>query len=98
MKDLKALPEQLSEFVSRIKRYLPALFCLLLLCIYGFLVYQVQILNTREPSSSDVAAQSTTAQVPHIDTTTLNQLKNLQDNSVSVQSLFDSARSNPFQE
>jgi len=98
MNDLKAQLEKLGDAAAALKRYLPALFCLLLLCIYGFLVYQVQVLNTREPSSSDVAAQSVTAQVPHIDTNTLDQLKSLQDNSVSVQTLFDTARSNPFQE
>jgi hypothetical protein len=98
MKDMKNLPEKLADLLQRSKRYIPLLFCLFLVIIYGFLVYRVQVLNSSEPSSSAVANQSITAQVPHIDQNVLNQLKSLQDNSVNVQSLFNQARSNPFQE
>lgn len=98
MKDLKALPEKISDLLPKIKRYLPLFSMLLVLIIYGLLMYRVQVLNNQEPLSTDVTAASRTAQVPHIDQATLDQLKSLQDNSVSVQSLFNDARSNPFQE
>ena len=98
MKDIKDQLQKIVESLPRIKRYLPVLFCLLLAVIYGFLVYRVQVLNSTEPSATDVQAQSKTAQVPRIDPGVLSQVKNLQDNSVEVQSLFDQARSNPFQE
>jgi hypothetical protein len=98
MKDMKNLPTKLADLVAQIKRYLPVLFGLFLVLLYGFLVYRVQVLNKVEPAASDVATQSTTAKVPRIDPSVLTQLQNLQDNSVSVQSLFDQARSNPFQE
>jgi len=98
MSDLKALPEKLNSLLASSKKYFPLLFCLLLALVYGFLFFQVQQLNNAEPSATDVTNQSQTSQVPHIDQTTLTQLKNLQDNSVSVQSLFNDARSNPFQE
>ena len=98
MKNLGNVSEKLSDLFKQAKRYLPALFCLLLVGIYGFLVYRVSVLNSTEPSSSDVATQSRTAQVPRIDPAVVSQLKSLQDNSVSVQSLFVEARNNPFQE
>lgn len=98
MKDIKQIGSKLLDFVERAKRYSPLLFCLLLALMYGFLIYRVQVLNSAEPSAVDTAAQSKTAQVPHIDQRVIDQLQSLQDNSVSVQSLFDQARSNPFQE
>ena len=98
MKDLKALPEKLSFVVEASKKYLPLLFCLLLLLVYGFLAYRINVFSNQAPSVNDINTQSRTSQVPHIDQATLTQLKNLQDNSVNVKSLFNDARSNPFQE
>jgi len=100
MKDLnlRTLLDKGLELLERAKRYAPILFCLFFAVIYGFVVYRVQVLNASEPSASDVTAKSTTASVPHIDPAVLRQLQQLQDNSVSVQTLFSDSRSNPFQE
>src|SRR5882757_9054159 len=98
MKEFKDLPEKISDIMPKVKRYLPALFGLLLIIIYGFLMLRVSVLNNAEPSSASLASQSKTASVPHIDSKVINQLQSLQDNSNSVQSLFDQARNNPFQE
>jgi hypothetical protein len=96
--DPRELLDKALEKVKSAKRYAPILFCLFFVIIYGFVIYRVQVLNSSEPSAADVATKSRTASVPHIDPKVLNQLQQLQDNSVSVQTLFDSSRSNPFQE
>lgn len=98
MKDFKDLPEKINELLPRIKKYLPMMFGLLLVILYGLLLFRTNSLNNAEPSASSVSAQSKTAQVPHIDPKVINQLQSLQDNSSSVQALFDDARNNPFQE
>jgi hypothetical protein len=96
--DPRELLDKLLDQVDRAKRYAPVLFCLFFLIIYGFIVYRVQVLNSAEPSAADVATKSRTASVPHIDPKVLEQLQKLKDNSVSVQTLFNDSRSNPFQE
>lgn len=96
--DPRELLDKLIAQIDRAKRYAPVLFCLFFLLIYGFVVYRVQVLNSSEPSAADVATQSRTASVPHIDPKVLVQLQQLQDNSVSVKTLFSNSRSNPFQE
>ena len=98
MKDFKDLPEKISDYLPRIKRYLPALFGLLLVSLYGFLLFRATVLNSAEPSANSVAQQSKIAKVPHVDPKVISQLQSLQDNSTSVKSLFDEARNNPFQE
>lgn len=100
MKDLniRDLLDKVLESLGQAKRYAVPLFCVFLALIYGFVVYRVQVLNSSEPSPADVATQSKTASVPHIDPVVLHQLQQLQDNSVRVKSLFSAARSNPFQE
>lgn len=100
MKDfnLQSLVDKALELLEQAKRYAALLFCLFLALVYGFVVYRVQVLNSSEPSPVDVATQARTASVPHIDPVVLKQLQQLQDNSVTVQTLFNEARSNPFQE
>jgi len=98
MKDVKGLGEKFADVLPKLKRYLPYLFGLLILVLYGYLLYRVNVLNTAEPAASDVASQSQTATVPKVDPNLVKQLQSLQDNSTSVKSLFNDARNNPFQE
>ena len=95
MKSFSDIRDTLNELFARVKRYLPALFACLVLGVYGFVVYRVNALNGATPVAS---SNSQTAQVPHIDPKLISQLQSLQDNSTSVQSLFDQARNNPFSE
>ena len=96
MKDLGSMTEKLQEILGKVRRFLPLLFCLLLLVLYGFLAYRVNVLNSAEPSPTDTATQAQTAAVPRIDPNVIEQLKNLQDNSVTVKTLFATGRDNPF--
>lgn len=96
--DLQELLDKALETLEYTKRYAPLIFCVFLVFIYCFIVYRVQLLNASEPSPSDISVKSQTASVPHIDPAVLRQLQQLQDNSVSVQTLFNGSRSNPFQE
>ena len=98
MNSIKSLGEKISDLVPQIKRYLPYLFGLLILVLYGFLVYRVNVLNNAEPSSTDISSKGQTASVPHVDPALVQQLQSLQDNSTNVKSLFNDARDNPFQE
>jgi hypothetical protein len=75
------------------------LICLVfLVAIYGFMVWRIGVLASIPPDPNQVSAQLKTAQVPHVDKNALKAIQDLQDNSVSVQTLFSQARDNPFQE
>jgi hypothetical protein len=72
-------------------------FLIFVALIYGFVLLHINNLNTAQPSDQAVSSQVKAAHVPHIDQSVVKQIQSLQDNSVSVQSLFDQARNNPFQ-
>lgn len=78
--------------------YAAVLFLLFLVVIYGFLAWRTLSLSQTEPDQSAVTTELKTAGVPKIDQDVLNKIQQLQDNSVSVQTLFDQARNNPFKE
>jgi len=84
--------------LRRLGAYGVVLFLLLLAGVYGFVLWRISVLSSAQPSDSDVQAQIQTAVTPHVDSNAVTQLQNLQDHSVSVHTLFDEARRNPFQE
>lgn len=96
--DLNSLMNGLRLFAPRLLRFAVVFFVLLLAGVYGFVLWRVQSLSAVQPTDADVSAQVKLSATPHINQTTVKQMQDLQDNSVSVHTLFDEARNNPFQE
>lgn len=94
--DLSSIGPSLRTLSRRIGAYKAFIFFLAVAALYGFILWRINVFSNAPADQSEEQAQ-TTAQ-PHIDPATVAKIKSLQDNSVSVQTLFDSARNNPFQE
>lgn len=90
--------EKIDRQFKRARRYSFVAFVIFVVAIYGFVLLRISALGNTQPSDQAVAEQVQAANVPNIDQAVVSQLKALQDNSVNVQSLFDQARTNPFQE
>lgn len=82
---------------GQLLRFRVVVFLAILAIVYAYLVWQINILGSVGPDQSVLSAQAGTSQ-PHIDPATITKIKQLQDNSVNVQTLFNQARQNPFQE
>lgn len=95
--DTQNLKNQAVSALKKASKYKLLAFIIFTAAVYAFVWLRINNLSNAEPSSSAVSSQVQAAQIPHIDQTVINQLQSLQDNSVSVQSLFNQARSNPFQ-
>lgn len=89
---------KLEAVLRQIGRYRVLIFLLVVVGIYGFVLFQVNTLNSVQPTQDAINSQSNPIRTAHIDKKVVNQLQSLQDNSVNVKTLFDQARSNPFQE
>lgn len=96
-RSLKELLDKLVAKLQGLQRYSLVLFIVLIALVYGFILFRIKTLNDTQPSADAIAAQVKAAQVPHIDEAAIKQLQSLQDNSVNVKTLFNEARSNPFQ-
>jgi hypothetical protein len=94
--NLKDLPEQLGNVFRKVSGYRVFIFFLLVTGVYGYIIWRINTFSNTPASTSEKSSQ-TVAQ-PRIDAATVQKIKSLQDNSVRVQSLFDEARQNPFQE
>ena len=93
-RDLKG---QLQQVGKQAMHYRVMIFVAVIALVYGYVAWRVNVLSTAEPTSTQVASQLN-ATSPKIDQATIDKIKQLQDNSVNVQALFDQARQNPFNE
>jgi cell division protein FtsB len=98
MTKTKDAQNQLQDFRKQFLRIKKILFVLLVVVAYIFIMWRINILSIAQPSRKSVASHQTTEALPQIDPATVNKIKQLQNDSVSVQALFNQARQNPFQE
>ena len=97
--NLKSLAQVAKKSFRVVLGYAGILFFVLLAGVYGFVILRINTLSNAQPTDSDVSAQSAKATaIPHIDPAVVEQLESLRDNSTNVQTLFEQARDNPFQE
>jgi hypothetical protein len=89
--------EKLRDSLRKVGRYGVVIFLVVIVAIYGFVVLKINSLNNIQPTQSAVTAQNNPIRSAHIDTSVVQQLESLRDNSVNVQALFKQARNNPFQ-
>lgn len=94
--NLRDIPALLMGFLRKVSSYRIFIFFLMVAVLYGFIIWRINTFSNTPASTSEVTAQATAD--ARIDPATVAKIQSLQDNSVSVQSLFDSARQNPFQE
>lgn len=95
---LKDVSKRLIPALLFVKRYAVLLFIIILLGIFGFLVFRINQYSRIEPNEDAIQEKLQSAQRPKVDQSSLNKIQQLQDQNVQVQSLFDAARKNPFNE
>ena len=96
------LPTKISKSVTSITRligrYRLVLFVIIVAGIYGYIVFTINSLSHAEPTPDQISSQTRPIKATKIDPKVIQQLQQLQDNSVSVKALFNETRVNPFQE
>jgi hypothetical protein len=92
--NIRDIPAVFSKASRKVGAYKVFIFFLAVAALYGFIVFRINTANTIPAGQADAQAIAQT----HIDQSTLDKIQSLQDNSVSVQTLFEQARQNPFQE
>ncbi len=96
--DLKSVLKTAKTWFGVLNKYRSFIFFILLTTLYGFIVWRINVLSTAPPSTADVTDAKQNVTLPKIPQSTVDKLQGLQDNSVRVQTLFNEARQNPFQE
>lgn len=82
--------------LRQLSRYAVLVFLVFVGLLYSRVLLHINDLNSQPPSDQAVSSQIHSANLPNIGTIDVDKIESLRDNSVSVQTLFDQARNNPF--
>jgi hypothetical protein len=93
---LRPVITKLGEYGRKLQPYTLIAFVLFAAALYGFVLLQINALSNQEPTEDAINTQVKTAKLSTIDPAVVKQLQTLQDRSVSVSTLFEDARNNPF--
>lgn len=96
--NLAVINAKIKPVLAWLKRHRTFIGILAVLLIYGWLVFQINTMTRREPTQDAIDEKLQTIKRPRIDQKTIDKIQSLQDTNVDVQTLFKSARDNPFQE
>jgi hypothetical protein len=93
---LGGIGTQIGGVLKKMRAYQALIFFLFVAALYGFILWRINTYSNAPASQSAENAQM--GSQPHVDQATVQKMLELQNNSVSVQALFNQARANPFQE
>ena len=96
--DPKKLLVNLNKYAEKLQRYVLLISFVVVFGLYGFLVMQISTATQQEPSQEDITLQLSTIKRLKIDQESIDKIEQLQDQNIVVQSLFESARQDPFKE
>lgn len=95
--NLKQLNTTIKDSLKKLQGYSTFIFIITILLIYSFLVFRISQLSQAEPDETAVSETQTIKRLK-IDQASIDKIQQLEDQNIGVQSLFESARDNPFQD
>lgn len=96
--DLKSLKPLAIKWFKVLRRHTIFGAIIITLLAYLFMVWRINSLASMDPSADDQATALTKAHLPKVDRKAIAQIQALEKSNTQVQSLFNNARNNPFQE
>ena|SRR3972149_8408025 len=96
--NFKSIKPQLKKLYQRFSKHTAFVSVMAVLIVYMLVVWKISVLTAAEPSiDAEVTALAET-NIPRVNKKAVEQIQSLEQNSKQIQSLFDEARNNPFQE
>lgn len=96
--DLKTIQTSLKPVLAKLGRYLSIIVIVTFVSMYGYLLLKINSLTSAKPSDQAITEKLKTVQRPRVDEKAAEKMQQLEDQNVSVQTLFNDARQNPFAE
>lgn len=96
--DLKGFKSKLNKLIRTSKKHAIFGAIIFVLLVYILVVWKISQLATAEPTPEAEAAAMVSSNIPKVDKKAIEQIQALEQSNTQVQSLFNTARNNPFSE
>jgi len=87
-----------NQILTYAKRYAVIIFVVVFSVLSGFLVMRIGELSRAEPEQAQIDLRLEEVKRTKLDEDTISKLRVLQDKNISIESLFDNGRTNPFED
>lgn len=94
---LDNLTAKISPIRNFIVRYAVIIFVLSVVSIFAFMTLNIAHYSNLEPTSDQTDERKNSLTSVKLDEKSISKIKELQDQNISIESLFDNGRENPFQ-
>jgi hypothetical protein len=95
--NIESLTPKLLNIKDYLSKHAVILFILLVVSVFGFMVIRIYLLSSAEPTSNQVDEKLSTYRIVKLDTKIVELFRSLEDRNISIESLFDNGRTNPFE-
>lgn len=95
--DTKDLLAKLTTFKNFIARYAVIIFIVIVSLVFAFLVYRIASYSNQEPNDDQIEERLSSFSSVKLDDETVQKIEELQDRNISLESLFNNGRANPFE-
>lgn len=90
--------KHLNTVIRLVSRYSLVIFLLMFAILAGYLVTRIGFLSRLEPSQTQIDSRVSEIKKTKTDAESISKLKELEGRNISVESLFDNGRTNPFED
>ncbi len=90
------IKDQINGIVQLLNKNKIYIFILFIMITYGYIYVKMQSADSASPNTAQIQAIANPLAGTKINAQVVQQIQSLQNNSVNVQTLFQNARNNPF--
>jgi hypothetical protein len=94
---LDNLTAKLTIVRDRVGRYVVIIFVICVALVFGFLTLKISSYSNNEPNDTQIEERLSTLQTVKLNDEAVQKIEELQDRNISLESLFNNGRDNPFE-
>lgn len=94
---LKTYISKLIPVKEFIVHHVVILFIVGIFAVFSFMTISIARFSDRSPSQLQIDEKKLSVRVVKLDEASINKIKELQDQNISIESLFNNGRANPFE-
>lgn len=95
--NVEKITQKLDDVKDYALKHIVVISIVLTVSLFGFMVVRIYMLSTAEPTQAQVDDTLNSYKVVRLDPQIVDLFRSLQDQNISIESLFDNGRTNPFQ-
>ena len=96
--NIKKILDKSEEILKKLKPYSWFIYIIIILSMGIFMIVQIKVNSTKEPSDAAIEEKLKELKKPKIDPVIVEKIQQLEERNVEVKALFQQARDNPFKD